>query len=357
MRPTVLEIDKNKFKNNIKKIKEYAKSKELLPIIKANAYGTYLNKELDIINMFNIVGVAIVSEGVELRNIGYKKDILVINEPGLDETKDIVSNNLIIGLSSNEFLDKAIKEKLSIRVHLEIETGMNRTGIKIDELEEFCKNIKKSNIIVEGIYSHLSSADDDKDYTNKQLDTFKKGIDIVKKFFNIKYIHIEASNGLLNYNVSYTNLIRPGIIMYGYESFKGSKKIIDTEEVATLKSRITFIKEIDANESVSYNRRFISKRKMKVATIPIGYADGFKRSLSNTGEVVINGKKAKILGSICMDSLMVDVTNISCKVNDEVYLWDNKNITLDDIAKECDTINYEILCTIGERVPRVFIGG
>jgi alanine racemase len=357
MRPTVLEIDKNKFKNNIKKIREYAKSKELLPIIKANAYGTYLNKELDIINMFNIVGVAIVSEGVELRNIGYKKDILVINEPGLDETKDIVSNNLIIGLSSKEFLDKAIKEKLSIRVHLEIETGMNRTGIKIDELEEFCKNIKKSNIIVEGIYSHLSSADDDKDYTNKQLDTFKKGIDIVKKYFDIKYIHIEASNGLLNYNVSYTNLIRPGIIMYGYESFKGSKKIIDTEEVAILKSRITFIKEIDANESVSYNRRFISKREMKVATIPIGYADGFRRSLSNTGEVVINGKKAKILGSICMDSLMVDVTNISCKVNDEVYLWDNKNITLDDIAKECNTINYEILCTIGERVPRVFIGG
>jgi alanine racemase len=145
--------------------------------------------------------------------------------------------------------------------------------------------------------------------------------------------------------------------MYGYESFKGSKSIINTEEIATLKSRITFIKEIDANESVSYNRRFISKRKLKIATIPIGYADGYKRCLSNTGEVVINGKRAKILGSICMDSLMVDVTNIPCKVNDEVYLWDNKIITLDEIAKECNTINYEVLCTIGERVPRVFIGG
>ena len=144
--------------------------------------------------------------------------------------------------------------------------------------------------------------------------------------------------------------------MYGFESGKGIKEKIDLKPVATLKSKITFLKEVEKGTSISYGRRFITKRKSKIATVPLGYADGLKRILSNVGEVVINNKKAPIIGSICMDSFMVDVTEIEdVKYGDDVYIWDNKLIKIDYIAKKCDTINYEILSTIGKRVPRVFI--
>ena len=144
--------------------------------------------------------------------------------------------------------------------------------------------------------------------------------------------------------------------MYGFESGNGIKEKIDLKPVVTLKSKITFLKEVEKGTSISYGRRFITKRKSKIATVPLGYADGLKRILSNVGEVVINNKKAPIIGSICMDSFMVDVTDIEdVKYGDNVYIWDNKLITIDDIAKKCDTINYEILSTIGKRVPRVFI--
>ena len=144
--------------------------------------------------------------------------------------------------------------------------------------------------------------------------------------------------------------------MYGYESGNGIKEKIDLKPVAKLKSKITYLKEVEMGTSISYGRRFITKRKSRIATVPIGYADGLKRILSNVGEVVINDKKAPIVGSICMDSFMVDVTDIEdVKYGDDVYIWDNKIITIEDIAKKCDTINYEILSTIGKRVPRIFI--
>lgn len=354
MRPTILEVNKKEFKNNVKKIKDYSK-KEIMPVIKANGYGTYINKELDILNMFNIVGIAVVDEGVELRNIGYKKDILLLNQASIDEIDDILNNNIIVGLSSMEFLNH-IGDK-SLRVHLEIETGMNRTGIKLNELETFINEVKKyKNVIVEGIYTHLSSADFDTNYTNKQLDIFNKAVMIVKNSFDtIKYIHSQASNGLLNYKDDNTNIVRAGIIMYGYDSFLGANELIDFKPICKLKTKITFIKEIDEGEKVSYSQKFTANKKLKVATIPIGYADGLRRELFNKGEVVINGKRAKIIGTICMDSCMIDITNIDAKIGDTVYIWDNKIITLDEVAEKCNTINYEIISTISNRVKRIFI--
>lgn len=358
MRPTVLEVDKNKFKNNIKLIREFVPNKEILPVIKANGYGTYINKQLDIINDFNIVGVAIVDEAIELRKLGFNKEILVLNQPSFDEIDDIEKYNIIVGLSSIEFLNYVINNNRSIKVHLEIETGMNRTGIKIDDIDFVVdKIIKYKKIIVEGIYTHLSSADYDKEYTNMQLSLFDKSVSIIKNKINtIKYVHSQASNGILNYKDSVTNLVRAGIIMYGYESFVNSSKIINVEPICKLKTKITYLKEINSNESVSYGRRYISKKKMKVATIPIGYADGLRRELFNKGQVVVDNKKVDIIGTICMDSCMIDVTSIkNVKVGDTVYIWDNKFITLDDIANKCNTINYEVLSTISERVPRKFI--
>ena len=356
MQATVMEINLDNFLYNVKNIEKYVKGKVLIPVIKANAYGTHINERLDIINHFDIVSVARVSEGVHLRSIGYKKDILILNQPYDVEIDEIIKNDLIIGLSEYNFLNELSKRKEKVRVHLELETGMNRTGIKNYDLDMFIDKIKMSkNIIVEGVYTHLSCADYDYVYTMKQLDLFKKGVEVIKDSFKtIKYIHSSASNGLINYDDNISNAVRPGIILYGFESFKGSSKIIDIKPVCTLKTRIVFLKEINRKESVGYSRKFKSSRKMKVATIPIGYADGLRRDFAKKGYVIINNQKAKIIGNICMDSAMVDVTNIDAKINDEVYIWDNINQSLDDVAKVCKTINYEIMSSISDRVKRVF---
>ena len=357
-RPTVLEVNLDNFKYNIEQIKRFLnKDTKIMPVIKANGYGTYINTRLDIINDFDIVAVAIVDEGVDLRKIGYKKDIFVLNPPITTEIEKIEENNLIVGICSNEFLEEVKRKNAKIRVHIEIETGMGRTGVELNDLDNFIKKIKEnSNIKVEGVYTHLSSADEDFEYTKEQLEKFDKAVEKVKKEFNIKYIHCLASNGIINFSKSQYNLVRPGIIMYGYESGKGIKEKIDLKPTCKLKSKISYIKEVETGESISYGRRFITKRKSKIATVPIGYADGLRRVLSNVGKVVINGQKVPIVGSICMDSFMVDVTDLeNVKIGDEVYIWDNENITLEEVANKCDTINYEILSTISSRVPRKFI--
>lgn len=357
MRTTIMEVNIKKFNENIDKIKKYVGNKKIMPVIKANAYGTYINKRLDVVNRFDIVAVAFVDEGVELRKIGYKKEIFVLNQPDVSEIPRILKYDITIGLSSEEFLKNVLNLDSKIKVHLEIETGMNRTGISLDKLGELIANIKSAeNILVEGVYTHLSSADYDREYTNKQLDKFKYAAQIIKKHFNsIKYIHSSASNGLLNYDDGVSNLVRPGMLMYGYETFKGQSKKLNTEPICTLKTKILFIKELSKGESISYSRKFIVEDNTKIATIPIGYADGFRRDLFNKAEVVINGKKARVVGAICMDSCMIDVTNIKdVNIGTDVYIWDNKIITLDDIADKCNTINYEILSTISYRVPRKF---
>ena len=357
MRPTIMEINKKTFISNINKIKKYVKNKELMPIIKANGYGTHINKELDILNMFNIVGVAIIDEAIDLRNTGYKKDIFVLNQPSIQDIPEIIKYNITIGISELTFIKELIKYNKKIKVHLEIETGMNRTGIKPKDLDSVLSLLTKhKNIIIEGVYTHLSSADNDKKYTLEQLDIFKKCVDKVKKQIpNIKYIHSSASNGLMNFPEDVSNLVRPGLIMYGYETFPGSSKIINVKPISVLKTKITYLKTVEPNSSISYSRKFISKKNMAVATIPIGYADGLRRSLTNTGYVVINKQKAPIIGTVCMDSCMIDVTNIpNVKVGTDVYIWDNKIVTLDDIAEQCNTINYEILCGISDRVRRIF---
>ena len=358
MRPTVMEVNLNNFKENIKNIKNYVYNKEIMPVIKANGYGTYINKRIDVINEFNIVSVAIVDEAIEIRNLGYEKDIFILNQPYIGEIDNIIENNIVFGLSSSESLDELLKTNKRIRVHLEIETGMNRTGINVNDLDMFMKKIKSNNnIVVEGVYTHLSSADSDIEYTDRQIDIFKSTVQIVKNNFDtIKYIHCEASNGILNYNLDFTNLVRPGLIMYGYDTFDGFGELIDIKPVCKLKSKITFLKEVGSGEYIGYSKSYMTTSKSKIATVPIGYADGISRLLSDKGYVLINGKRAPIVGKVCMDGIMIDVTDINdvCIYND-VYVWDNDIIKLEDVSKLCNTINYEVICRISDRVPRVFM--
>lgn len=356
MRTTILEVDINKFKSNIENIKKYVGDKKIMPVIKANGYGTYINKNIDVLNEFDIVAVAMVDEAIEIRTLGYNKEIFVLNPPYIDEIDNIIKYNITIGLSEETFMKELKKRNDKIKVHLEIETGMNRTGIKVEELKNFIEQLN-NNIIVEGIYTHLSSADDDFEYTQMQLNNFEKAVSIVKERINtIKYIHSSASNGLLNYNDKVSNLVRPGIIMYGYESFSKAKEMIDIKPICKLKTKVVFIKDIKKGESIGYNRKFISTKNMKIATIPIGYADGLNRELSNKGEVIINKTKCKIVGNICMDSCMIDITNLeNVEVGTDVYIFDNEIITIEQIASMCNTINYELLSTISYRIPRKFI--
>lgn len=358
-RPTVMEVNINNFRYNIEQIRKQLKKETIImPIMKANAYGTYLNTRLDIVNEFEIIGLAAVDEGVNLRNIGYQKDIFILNQPYASEIDKIIQNNLIIGLSSVDFLKEVQKQEKEVRVHIEIETGMGRTGITREQIPSFLEKIKEAkNIKVEGIYTHLSSPDIDDSYTKEQLKTFQKAVEkITSQIKDIKYIHTGASNAIINYKEAQYNLVRPGMILYGYESAEGIQEKISLKPVAKLKSKITLLKTVEKGTSISYGRSFITSRKTKIATIPIGYADGFRRGLSNNGYVVIHGQKVPIIGKICMDGFMADVTELKeVKVGDDVWIWENNQITLDQIAHKCDTINYEIISTISNRVPRKFI--
>jgi alanine racemase len=357
MRPTVLEIDLNRFKENVKEIQTFAGSKTIMPVVKAEAYGTYLNRNLEAMNLFEIVAVATCDEAIEIRNIGFEKEIFVLNQPYEDDIDNISKYNVTIGLSDRSFLEKVIKLNKKLTVHLEIETGMNRTGIKLEELEDYIKLIKSSNCIyVEGVYTHLSSADFDDDYTKMQLDTFKKAVEIVKNNFDtIKYIHSSASCGILNYDDGVFNLIRPGIIIYGYEPFEHALEKIHVKPVATLKSKVIFLKEVKKGESIGYSRKYKAPEDIMLATVPIGYADGYKRALTNKAFAVINGVKVPVVGSVCMDSIMINVSGVKdVKVGTDVYLWDNELYTIEEMADSIGTVNYDIIASMMPRVKRIF---
>ena len=272
-RPTKVDVSIKNAMYNISKIQEFVGNNiTIMPVIKANAYGSYLNERLDFLNNFNIVAVAIVDEGVFLRKIGYKKDIFVLNQPDTEEIEKIIDNNLIVGISSDHFVDDLGKFKEEVKVHIEIGTGMGRTGVHPKRTEEYIDKIKKyPNIIIDGIYTHLSSADIDPEYTKKQLKSFDIAVEIAKSKVNtIRYIHSQASTGILNFNEKKYNLVRPGLIIYGYYPDDSFKSKIDLKPVITkFYSKITLLKEVPENFSIGYSRSFITKRKTKVATIPV----------------------------------------------------------------------------------------
>lgn len=357
-RPTIMEIDLNAFEHNVNEIQKYVGDNvKIMPILKANAYGTQVNTLLNVINKFDIVGVAFVDEGVTLREIGYKKEIFILNQPYENEIENIIRYNLTIGISSSSFVDELGKSSNDFFVHIEIGTGMGRTGINPYKVKAYIEKIKEyNNIKIEGIYTHLSSADIDEEYTEKQLHSFEVAINEANEMsVDFKYIHAGASNGIINFKNSHYNLVRPGIILYGYKAAEDTYDRINIKPVAKLKSKITLLKTVKENTSIGYGRSFITTRETKIATIPIGYADGYMRSNSNKGYVLINGKKAPVIGNVCMDGIMADVTDLEdVKLWDDVYIWDNDNITVEEIAELNGTINHEILSTVSYRVPRKF---
>ena len=360
-----LEVNLKNVEDNIRKIKnEVGEKVTVAPVIKADAYGLGAIKLKNLLENQNIkiVVVATIDEAIKLRKSGFNMEILLLNELLPYEASKVVKYNLTVGLSdynvAKKLNEEAIKSNRKINVHFEVDTGMGRVGIKPENALDFMNKISKlKNLNTQGIYTHFSSADSSKEYTQMQIDLFNKTIENLKKNgYEFKYIHSSASSGILNFKNAYFNMVRPGIITYGYMPDKNMENTLKLEPSTKLISHIVFIKEVPEGTAISYERTYVTKEKRMIATIPLGYADGIKRVLSNKAKLFINGKYAPIVGHVCMDNFMVDITGIDANVGDKVVIWDNRNLTIEEIADICNTINYEILCSISKRVKRKYIG-
>lgn len=355
-RKTYTLINLDYLKYNINTIlKKYNNYKYYFGIVKANAYGhgdVEISKEL-IRNGINYLGVSSLDEALSIRKKIKKIDILVLSPIDNNQIKIASKNNITITVNSIEYLKSIVNKKYKIKVHIKIDTGMNRLGIKDNkELINVLQLINSNkNIITEGVYTHMSNADcNDDNYYNNQIKTFQKitnGIDL--SIFKI--IHIGNSATLLNHKkLKYVNGIRLGLIMYGIKPFDTDN--IDLKPILSLHSRVIQIKDINKDEYVGYNLNYKAKEKEKIAVVPIGYADGIIRKNTNR-YVVINNNKYKIIGNICMDMLMIKIDD---KVNfdDDVIIIGDK-VDSNYIAKHLNTINYEVICSISDRVHKVYI--
>lgn len=364
-RGTYLEINLSNFEYNLKNIIEYVKPKSFLPIVKANAYGMGAKAIIDILNRNNVktVCVAIVPEALELKQNGYKGDVVVLDPCTSEELDVVIDNNLILGLCSEkeitELNEKAQGKNKNIRVHLEIEAGSFRAGIKIEDLQKYidiCKALK--NISIEGIYVYFAGSAKDEKYVQYQFDTIKQAVNILRdNSITPKCVHM-ANLELIHEvrNDEYVTALRSGLVLYGHDLNDSFVDKLDIKPVSRMVSKISFLKEVEKGESVSYGRTHIAPEKEKIATVPVGYADGLSRVLSNKGRVVINNQVCNIVGTVCMDSILIDVSKLdNVKRNDIVYIWDNEHITVEDLARDSNTINYEIISRIAPRVERKYL--
>ncbi|MGL2962445.1 bifunctional UDP-N-acetylmuramoyl-tripeptide:D-alanyl-D-alanine ligase/alanine racemase [Flavobacterium sp. RSB2_4_14] len=360
---TVLEINLNAISHNYNFFKSKLEPKtKMMVMVKAFGYG---NGGFEIAKLLehhkvDYLGVAFADEGISLKNAGINVPIMVLN-PETASFSAIIQHHLepeiysIKGLKA--FLKIAELKKLKhFPIHVKIDTGMHRLGFEEENLEELIQILKGNETVqIKSILSHMATSDDFKHavFANSQIALFEKLSSKLQKELNIKPIrHILNTSGITNYPEAQYDMVRLGIGLYGISNDEEEQKQL--ENVGTLKSIISQIRTIDAGESVGYGRRFIAEKETKIATIPIGYADGIRRSWGQgVGYVVINNKQAKIVGSICMDMLMVNVTDIDCKEGQTVIIF-GENPTVNFMAKQLNTIPYEILTSISQRVKREF---
>lgn len=349
-----LYISKNNLKFNIEHIRGIiGKDKDIIAMVKANGYGAgtenmvRLLRELGITNF----GVANVKEAIEVKEI-YKEAKVIVTSVMLDEEIPLaISRDITFSVSDIENIydidSEARKQGKIANIHLKIDTGMTRLGFTIDNIKEKIDEILSlENVCVEGIYTHLSCADSDEAFTKAQINKFKSIVTELKSKVDFKYIHFLNSDSTLRYS-HYRNIdthVRVGIAMYGYNF--GLKPILK------LVAPVIHINEIKEECKIGYGATASAAQGQKIAVVKLGYADGMPRSLSNKLKVKINGNICKVVGNICMDLFMVDVTGVDVKVNDEVEIWDYSN-DLTEIAKMANRIVYEVISTLGNRIERI----
>lgn len=370
IRPAIVEINLDNLAYNIKNIRKHRDRDTLImAIVKANAYGhgAIEASKVFLANGADRLGVSILQEGIELRKAGIKAPILILNYTSRTLYKNIVKYDLTQNIYSyrdaKELSDVAVSLKKDINIHIKIDTGMARVGFYPDDksIGDIIKISRLPNINIEGIFTHFARADEeDKSFTGLQ---FKRFIDIIEKLeekgLYIKIKHASNSAALMDIEKYSLNMIRPGIILYGhYPSEEVNRENLHIRPAMTLKSSVSHIKTVEEGSGIGYNHLYITKEKRKIATLPIGYADGYSRILTGKAQVFINGKRVEVVGKICMDQMMVDVTDLEdVKIGDEVVLfgYEENHPSAEEVADWLGTINYEVVCMISRRVPRVYI--
>jgi len=362
---TLLEIDLNALKHNFKHLKSRLNSNtKFMAVVKAFAYGSDACQIANYLQNLNAdyFAVAFVHEGVQLRNAGITKPILVLH-PQAANFKTLIDNclepNLYNAKILNQFIAVASAEnQTNYPVHIKFNTGLNRLGFSETDVKYLSTTIKQTTAItIKSIFSHLAASEDlnEKEFTLGQIEKFKRIAENITKVLNYKpLLHICNTSGILNYPEAHFDMVRSGIGLYGFGNSEKENK--NFKPIGTLKTIISQIHTIQKGDSVGYNRAYTTDSIIKSATLPIGHADGIGRQYGKgKGYVIINNKRAYILGNVCMDMIMVNVTDIDCEEGDEVIVF-GPNTTAEKLAETANTISYELITGISQRVKRTFLG-
>jgi alanine racemase len=369
MHSTQAVINLSNLKYNVMQIRKRIRDVKLMAVVKADAYGhgvTEVVKHFKKLGRFkpDYYGVAFPDEAVELRKENINDPLLVFGPFTNSNAETCIRYNLTATVFSEnhiKILLSALKtdSRKLIKVHVKVDTGMNRLGIDHKEAFNFIIRLSKNKkFLIEGIYTHFASADSDNNFTMLQLKRFKKLVNQLKQAgVSPGLLHAANSAAVFKFPESHFDMVRCGISLYGYMPSPQMKQA-KLKPVMSIISEVSSVKEISAGESVSYGRRFTAKRKIKIASVPVGYADGFRRGLTNRSFGIIKGKKFRQAGTVTMDRIMLDVGNADIKTGDKVILLGkdkNESITAWDWSKALDTIPYEITCGITKRLPRIYI--
>ncbi len=371
-RPTIAEIDLAALRYNVSRITRLSTNPgKMLAIVKANAYGhgaVHISRELVKCGI-DYLGVAICEEAAELRHAGLQVPIMVMGGIYSGQEEAAIKYNLvpvIFDITAARSLNAiASQNGIFIKVHIKLDTGMGRIGIMPNDLDTFFQSLKAcNNLVVDGLLTHLSAADacteNSDNFTCRQIDMFLSLSGRIRDMgFSPSFLHLANSAAIIRRLEPCFNLVRPGLMLYGISP--SPQVSTDLKPVMSLKTGVIAIKRVPKGYSISYRRTFITQRESVIATLPIGYADGYSRQLSNRAQVIIHGCKAPVVGVVCMDMVMVDVTDIpDVMVNDEAILIGSQGgeyISARDLADSAQSIPYEILCGISSRVPRVYVHG
>ncbi|HTX18638.1 MAG TPA: alanine racemase [Bacteroidota bacterium] len=372
MRPTYAEIDLGAIHYNLKQIrKKVGRRPLIMAVVKANAYGHGMIQVARSIlkdGTAGYFGVAIVEEGIQLRENGIAAPVLVLTAAPEPQLELFVKHGLEATVCSMAVARKL--DHVAARtggegiIHVKVDTGMGRIGIPPVDAVAFVEELRKlKHLKVAGVFTHFATSDDrDHTFAKRQLSTFKSLLAALHAAgFDIPLKHCANSGAILQHPDSYFDLVRPGIMIYGHPPSRTVSPMLPLRPAMSLRSRIEFMKTVEKGTSISYGRRYFTRGRTTIGSVAIGYGDGFSRRLTNKASVLVNGKRFPVVGTICMDQVMIDVgIRSSCKVGDRVTLMgkDGKEeISIWQISDQLGTIPYEVCCSITERVPRNYIHG
>ncbi len=360
---TYTEINLQAVKHNIAEIRKLlAPEVKFMAVVKANAYGhgAAAISRAAVEAGADYLAVANLREALELRETGIVSPILILTESPTSVMDEIIQYDLsqtIYSFSEARALsDEAQKRKRVAKVHVKVDTGMGRVGVPPSEAVAFIKKISSLPALeLTGVFTHFAKAEDPHDnFTQDQFQKFKQ---VISKVKHIPLKHSANSAGVLFHPETHLDMVRVGLMMYGLYPLGSSRRLINLKAALSFKSRITYLKRIAAGTPLSYGCTYVTPSETTIATVPVGYADGFSRRLSNRGQMIIRGKRYPVVGRVTMDLTMVNVGDAKVEVGDEVVLIGEQNgqiISADEIAGLEDTISYEVVCGIGKRVPRIY---